>query len=102
MTGPLGPLVATDVCYQRGGRTLLDHVSLLAPPGQVIGVMGPSGSGKSSLLAVLGGLDRPDAGDVRRDPPDARLGFCTAMPTRFARIRSSAVCDMALSSLSPM
>ena len=72
---PLGPLVATDVCYHRAGRTLLDHVSLLAPPGQVIAVTGPSGSGKSSLLALLGGLERPDAGTVRRDPPTARLGF---------------------------
>jgi putative ABC transport system ATP-binding protein len=74
MTGPLGPLVATDVCYHRAGRTLLDHVSLLAPPGQVIAVTGPSGSGKTSLLALLGGLERPDAGTVRR-PPTARLGF---------------------------
>jgi putative ABC transport system ATP-binding protein len=72
---PLGPLVATDVCYRRAGRTLLDHVSLLAPPGQVIAVTGPSGSGKSSLLALLGGLERPDAGTVRRHPPTARLGF---------------------------
>jgi len=71
----LGPLVATGVCYHRAGRTLLDHVSLLAPPGQVIAVTGPSGSGKSSLLAILGGLERPDAGTVRRQPPTARLGF---------------------------
>jgi len=41
---PLGPLVATDVCYRRAGRTLLDHVSLLAPPGQVIAVTGPPNS----------------------------------------------------------
>ena len=72
---PLGPLVATDVCYRRAGRTLLDHVSLLAPPGQVIAVTGPSGSGKTSLLALLGGFEPPDAGTVRRDPPAARLGF---------------------------
>jgi putative ABC transport system ATP-binding protein len=72
---PLGPLVATDVCYHRAGRTLLDHVSLLAPPGQVIAITGPSGSGKSSLLALLGGLERPDAGTVRRHPPTAKLGF---------------------------
>jgi putative ABC transport system ATP-binding protein len=72
---PLGPLVATDVCYHRAGRTLLDHVSLLAPPGQVTAVTGPSGSGKSSLLALLGGLERPDAGTVRRHPPTAQLGF---------------------------
>ncbi len=75
MTGPLGPLVATDVCYQRAGRTLLDRVSLQASPGQAIAVTGPSGSGKSSLLALLGGLERPDAGTVRRHPPTARLGF---------------------------
>jgi len=72
---PLGPVVATNVCYQRAGRTLLDHVSFLAPPGQVIAVTGPSGSGKSSLLALLGGLERPDAGTVHRHPPTARLGF---------------------------
>ena len=72
---PLGPLVATDVCYHRAGRTLLDHVSLLAPPGQVTAVTGPSGSGKSSLLALLGGLGRPDTGTVRRHPPTAQLGF---------------------------
>ncbi|HEX9043193.1 MAG TPA: ATP-binding cassette domain-containing protein [Trebonia sp.] len=71
---PRGPLVATDVCYHRAGRSLLDHVSLLAPPGQVIAVTGPSGSGKSSLLALLGGLERPDTGTVRH-PPTARLGF---------------------------
>jgi putative ABC transport system ATP-binding protein len=71
----LGPLVATDVCYHRAGRTLLDHVSLLALPGQVTAVTGPSGSGKSSLLALLGGLERPDAGTVRRHPPTAQLGF---------------------------
>jgi putative ABC transport system ATP-binding protein len=72
---PLGPLVATGVCYHRAGRTLLDHVSLLASPGQVIAVTGPSGSGKSSLLALLGGLERPDAGTVHRHPPTARVGF---------------------------
>jgi putative ABC transport system ATP-binding protein len=72
---PLGPLVATDLCYHRAGRTLLDHVSFLASPGQVVAVTGPSGSGKSSLLALLGGLERPDAGTVRRHPATARVGF---------------------------
>lgn len=71
----LGPLVATNLTYRRAGRAILDGVSLTAHPGQVIAVMGPSGSGKSSLLALLGGLDRPDAGTVVRQPPEARLGL---------------------------
>lgn len=75
MNQRLGPLVATDLCFRRAGRTILDHVSLTAYPGQVLGVSGPSGSGKSSLLALLAGLDVPDSGTVQRDPPDARFGL---------------------------
>lgn len=71
----LGPLVATDLSYRRAGRTILNGVSLTVHPGQVIAVMGPSGSGKSSLLALLGALDEPDTGTVRREPPHARLGL---------------------------
>ncbi|MGW8432246.1 ABC transporter ATP-binding protein [Curtobacterium citreum] len=44
--------------------TAVDHVTLTAPAGTVIGVTGPSGSGKSSLLAVAATLIRPDAGRV--------------------------------------
>ncbi len=44
--------------------TAVDHVSLAAPAGVVTGVTGPSGSGKSSLLAVAATLIRPDSGRV--------------------------------------
>jgi len=44
--------------------TAVDRVSLSAPAGVVTGVTGPSGSGKSSLLAVAATLVRPDAGHV--------------------------------------
>ncbi|WP_439692448.1 ABC transporter ATP-binding protein [Curtobacterium sp. SP.BCo] len=44
--------------------TAVDHVSLTARPGVVTGITGPSGSGKSSLLAVAATLIRPDSGRV--------------------------------------
>jgi putative ABC transport system ATP-binding protein len=44
--------------------TAVDHVTLAAHPGTVTGVTGPSGSGKSSLLAVAATLIRPDSGTV--------------------------------------
>ncbi|MFG3347602.1 ABC transporter ATP-binding protein [Streptomyces sp. NPDC048018] len=44
--------------------TALDHVGLCVAPGEFVAVVGPSGSGKSSLLAVAGGLQRPASGTV--------------------------------------
>jgi putative ABC transport system ATP-binding protein len=60
-------LVVDAVSYARNGRTILDHVSVVATPGTSLAVVGPSGSGKSSLLALMAGLERPDSGTVRRD-----------------------------------
>ena len=50
---------------QGGERTpVLKGLSLEVAEGEFVCVMGPSGSGKSSLLHILSGLDRPDSGVV--------------------------------------
>lgn len=51
--------------------TAVDNVSLTAYPGTVTAITGPSGSGKSSLLAVAATLIRPDSGRVVIDDVDA-------------------------------
>jgi len=52
--------------YRRGGETLtvLDGLDLEMEEGRFYALMGPSGSGKTTLLNLVGGLDRPDEGEV--------------------------------------
>jgi putative ABC transport system ATP-binding protein len=57
-------LAARDVTVVRGGRAILDGVTLTAEPGERVAIVGPSGAGKSTLLATLAGLERPDSGTV--------------------------------------
>ncbi|MGZ2484086.1 putative ABC transport system ATP-binding protein [Rhizobium pisi] len=44
---------------------IFSGLDLSIPRGDFVAVMGPSGSGKSTLLNMLGGIDRPDAGEIR-------------------------------------
>ncbi len=52
--------------YVRGKQTIevLHQLDLEVPSGQFLALMGPSGSGKTTLLNLIGGLDRPTAGEV--------------------------------------
>jgi len=53
-----------------GSLTVLSDVSFSLAPGQAAAIMGPSGSGKSSLLYVLGALEPPTSGTVTLDGQD--------------------------------
>jgi putative ABC transport system ATP-binding protein len=70
ITHPMEPFVAVEAVskrYQRKGGpavTALKGVSLTLPARGMVAIIGPSGSGKSSLLHLLGAMDRPSEGEV--------------------------------------
>lgn len=88
-----GPVQGTRVRAEGAGRAFrsargadvraLDGVSLDAAPGSFVAVVGPSGGGKSTLLSLLGALDRPTAGTVLHDEAD----LATASHATLARLR---------------
>lgn len=56
-----------DLVVRFGDVTAVDHVDLDLPPGQIVALLGPSGSGKSSLLRGIAGLEPLAGGSVRWD-----------------------------------
>lgn len=52
------------VLFKRGDRIILDHLSCDIPRGKIVAIMGPSGTGKSTMVKLMTGELKPDAGQV--------------------------------------
>nr|MDJ1018482.1 ATP-binding cassette domain-containing protein [Paracoccaceae bacterium] len=72
--------------HSYGGVDVLRDISLDVSSGQIVCVIGPSGCGKSTLLRLVGGLERPDSGQVLQvgDPPEGCLNPLTYIFQDFA------------------
>ena len=58
-------VVATDLSHAYGSVTVLDRISIALPAGRLVGLIGPDGVGKSSLLAIIAGARKIQQGEVR-------------------------------------
>jgi len=70
-----GTLAANDISVHRGADAILERLSLAVTPGSRIGVVGPNGRGKTTLLRALAGLEELERGSIRRSPPTLRVGY---------------------------
>ncbi len=70
-----GVLAARNLSKSYGATVVLDQVSLVVSPGSRIGIVGPNGIGKSTLLRILAGIESPDGGTVSREPSGLTVAY---------------------------
>ena len=74
-SAPSAILTATGLRRELGGQVVLGGISVSVGPGDRVGVVGPNGVGKSTLLRTLAGIECPDGGRVEVSPPWASVGY---------------------------
>jgi ABC-type polar amino acid transport system ATPase subunit len=84
MTGPVVRL--RNVSLRRGPRVVLEGVSLDVSPGEVVALMGASGSGKTTMLRTIAGLEPFEGGEVTVD--GVTLASGPASPVRLRALRA--------------
>jgi len=76
LSGPpniCGEIEFRDLTFRYGETAVLEHVSAKIAPGQTVALVGPTGSGKSTLISLLARLHDPPPGTVFIDGVDVRL-----------------------------
>jgi ATPase subunit of ABC transporter with duplicated ATPase domains len=68
-------ITLVDVSVSHGADEVFSGVSLTVGAGSRIGVVGPNGVGKTTLLRLLAGLEEPERGRVRLSPPGLAVGY---------------------------
>ena len=76
------PLHARNIAYSFGSTAVLSGVTVSLYPGRRVGIVGPNGVGKSTLLRILAGLLEPEGGTVVTSPPGAAVGYLPQEPDR--------------------
>jgi ATPase subunit of ABC transporter with duplicated ATPase domains len=75
---------ARDLTLSFGDHLVLDGVTVTIAPRARLGVVGPNGTGKSTLLRAIAGLQPVDRGSVTIAPADATIGYLPQEPERRA------------------
>ncbi|MEO9339332.1 ABC transporter ATP-binding protein [Mesorhizobium sp. SB112] len=81
---------ADNLVWKIGRKTILDGISFEAQPGRMLGLLGPNGSGKTSLLRLLAGLKQPNAGRITLDDKDIGTISRRSMAQRIAFVEQQA------------
>lgn len=78
-----------------GSAAVLDEVDLRVPVGATYGLIGPNGSGKTTMLSILAGLRRPTSGEIEIEAQRLRMGLLVDTPLFEPWLTAREVVDLA-------
>jgi iron complex transport system ATP-binding protein len=90
-------IAAASIVVRRGGRAIVQDVSLRAQSGELVTVIGANGAGKSTLLACLAGLLAPDSGMIHVDNRAIGTFSRTELARRRAYLPQNPRCEWPIS-----
>jgi phospholipid/cholesterol/gamma-HCH transport system ATP-binding protein len=76
-------VVIKNLSFNRNGRAIFNNIDLAIPRGKITAIMGPSGTGKTTLLRLIGGQLKPDQGTVQLN--DKEINKLTRKELYFVR-----------------
>ena len=68
-------LHVTNVSKSYGVETVLAEISFIVNTGERVGLVGPNGCGKTTLLRIITGQEQADSGRIRFNPPELEVGY---------------------------
>ena len=86
-----------EFCYQSNGPTILSDINFSLKPGQIMGVVGPPGSGKTTLINLIPRLYDPTRGNVLLDGHDIRQIDLKTLRDQIAFLSQEPFCLLAQS-----
>jgi len=85
-------LTTHQISKNYGIHTVIQNITFSINTGERIGLIGPNGCGKSTLMHILFGLEKPDAGSVTHTPPQLRIGYLPQGSDLDPRLTLAQVC----------
>jgi ABC-2 type transport system ATP-binding protein len=80
-------LTVRAVSKRFGSRTALAPVSFELEPGQLVGLIGPNGEGKTTLLSILAGVSSASTGEIIR--PAGKIGWVPQQPALYSKLTAA-------------
>jgi iron complex transport system ATP-binding protein len=87
---------AENLVWKIGKKAIINNVSFEAKPGRMLGLLGPNGSGKTSLLRLIAGLKHPCSGHVLLDGKDINTVARRSIAQRVAFVEQHATTNASL------